>query len=210
MHGATCIKKLDINCNISHISVMTEFTENTNTTPLSVSRFILHWGDLGNQWGVNRSVAQIHALLYLSAEPQTAEAISEQLSMARSNVSNSIRELLNWKLIHRVPIMGDRRDFYAAETDVWEIVTRIAEGRKAREIDPAESALKACVAEAQKDRAIDPVARERLENMLEFVSTMSRWHDQMMAVPKPVLLKLIKMGTAVTKFVGITGKTKAR
>ncbi len=189
---------------------MTEITGNVSETPLPVSRFILHWGDLGSQWGVNRSVAQIHALLYLSTEPLTAEAIADRLSMARSNVSNSIRELLSWKLIHRVPIMGDRRDFYAAETDVWEIVTRIAEGRKAREIDPAETALKACVVEAQKDRSIDPVARERLETMLEFVTTMSHWHDQMMAVPKPVLLKLIKMGSAVTKFVGFTGKAKAR
>ncbi len=188
---------------------MTEITD-MNDTPVSVSRFILHWGDLGSQWGVNRSVAQIHALLYLSEQPLTAEAIADKLSMARSNVSNSIRELLNWRLILRAPVMGDRRDHYVAETDVWEIVTRIAEGRKAREIDPAETALKACVAEAQKDRTIDPVAKERLENMLEFVTTMSRWHDQMMAVPKPVLLKLIKMGTAVTKFVGLTGKTKAR
>jgi DNA-binding transcriptional regulator GbsR (MarR family) len=187
---------------------MTEITNITDQTPLSVSRFILHWGDLGSQWGVNRSVAQIHALLYVAQEPLTAEVIAERLSMARSNVSNSIRELLNWRLIHRVPVMGDRRDHYAAETDIWEMVTRIAEGRKAREIDPAEAALKACVAEAASDKAINPVARERLESMLDFVTTMSRWHDQMMSVPKPVLLKLIKMGTAVTKFVGMVGKPK--
>jgi DNA-binding transcriptional regulator GbsR (MarR family) len=181
---------------------MTEFTNTSDQLPVSVARFILHWGDLGSQWGVNRSVAQIHALLYLSEEPLTAEVIAERLSMARSNVSNSIRELLAWRLIHRVPVMGDRRDHYAAETDVWEIVTRIAEGRKAREIDPAEAALKACVADARKDEAIHPAARERLETMLDFVTTMSGWHDQMMTVPKPVLLKLIKMGTAVTRFVG--------
>jgi DNA-binding transcriptional regulator GbsR (MarR family) len=204
----TASKKLDNPSFISDISVMTEITNTTDQTPLSVSRFILHWGDLGSQWGVNRSVAQIHALLYVAQEPLTAEIIAERLSMARSNVSNSIRELLNWRLIHRVPMMGDRRDHYAAETDIWEMVTRIAEGRKAREIDPAEAALKACVAEAQNDKAIDPVARERLEAMLDFVTTMSRWHDQMMSVPKPVLLKLIKMGTAVTKIVGMVGKPK--
>ncbi len=187
---------------------MTETTDHKDETPLAVSRFILHWGDLGGQWGVNRSVAQIHALLYLSLTPLTAEDIADRLSMARSNVSNSIRELLNWQLIHRVPMLGDRRDHYAAETDVWEIVTRIARGRKAREVDPAEAALKACVAEAERDATIDPVARERLQAMLDFVTTMSRWHDQMIAVPKPVLMKLIRMGTAVTRFVGIGSKAK--
>jgi DNA-binding transcriptional regulator GbsR (MarR family) len=204
----TASKKLDNPSFMSDISVMTEITNIADQTPLSISRFILHWGDLGSQWGVNRSVAQIHALLYVAQEPLTAEIIAERLSMARSNVSNSIRELLNWRLIHRVPMMGDRRDHYAAETDIWEMVTRIAEGRKAREIDPAEAALKACVAQAQNDTAIDPVARERLESMLDFVTTMSRWHDQMMSVPKPVLLKLIKMGTAVTKIAGMVGKPK--
>ena len=196
-----CQTGIDILAVLSYISVMTEITNTSDKLPVSVAHFILHWGDLGSQWGVNRSVAQIHALLYLSVEPLTADVIAERLSMARSNVSNSIRELLAWRLIHREPVMGDRRDHYAAETDIWEMVTRIAEGRKAREIDPAEAALNASVAEARKDDAISPAARARLEAMLDFVTTMSRWHDQMMTVPKPVLLKLIKMGTAVTRFV---------
>ena len=196
-----CQTGIDILAVLSYISVMTEITNTSDKLPVSVAHVILQWGDLGSQWGVNRSVAQIHALLYLSEEPLTADVIAERLSMARSNVSNSIRELLAWRLIHREPVMGDRRDHYAAETDIWEMVTRIAEGRKAREIDPAEAALNASVAEARKDDAISPAARARLEAMLDFVTTMSRWHDQMMTVPKPVLLKLIKMGTAVTRFV---------
>ena len=130
--------------------------------PTAVTRFILHWGDLGGQWGVNRSVAQIHALLYLSEEPLNAEVIADRLGLARSNVSTSIKELLNWQLIHRVPMLGDRRDHYAAETDIWEMVTRIAKGRKAREVDPAEAALKAATAVADADQAVSPVARERL------------------------------------------------
>jgi DNA-binding transcriptional regulator GbsR (MarR family) len=185
---------------------MTETT--VSTLPLPVARFILHWGDLGGQWGVNRSVAQIHALLYTSEEPLTADEIAATLNMARSNVSNSIKELLGWRLIHRVPVMGDRRDRFAAETDVWEIVTRIAAGRKAREIDPAEAALKACVAEAATDRATSAVARERLSAMLEFVETMSRWHDEMIAVPKPALVKLIGMGSRVTRFITWAGGRK--
>lgn len=170
--------------------------------PPAMTRFILHWGDLGTQWGVNRSVAQIHALLYLSEQPLHAEQIAETLGLARSNVSTSIKELINWQLIHRVPILGDRRDHFAAETDIWEMVTRIARGRKAREIDPAEAALKAATAEADADRAVSPVARERLHAMLDFVTTMSRWHDEMLRLPKSTLLTFIKMGSKVTRFLG--------
>jgi DNA-binding transcriptional regulator GbsR (MarR family) len=187
---------------------MTEITDTEKSLPTAVTRFILHWGDLGGQWGVNRSVAQIHALLYLSERPLTAEEISDALSIARSNTSNSIKELLGWRLIHRVPVLGDRRDHFAAETDVWEMVTRIAAGRKAREIDPAEAALKSCTLAAERDPSISPVARERLAAMLDFVTTMSRWHDQMMDVPKPALMTLIKMGAGVTKLIKWTGKKK--
>lgn len=187
---------------------MTEITVESQKLAPAVERFVLHWGDMGNQWGVNRSVAQIHALLYLSEQPLTAEAIADKLGMARSNVSNSIKELLNWGLIHRVPLLGDRRDHFAAETDIWEIVTRIAKGRKAREIDPAEAALRVCTDEAGRDPTVSPVARERLKGMLDFVTTMSRWHDEMLQVPKPTLMTLIKMGAKVTRFLG-RSKTKA-
>ena len=170
--------------------------------PPAMTRFILHWGDLGGQWGVNRSVAQIHALLYLSEVPLNAEEIAARLGLARSNVSNSIKELLSWQLIHRVPQMGDRRDHYAAETDIWEMVTRIARGRKAREVDPAEAALKVAVAEADGDAAVSKVARARLHAMLDFVSTMSRWHDEMIAMPKSTLMTFIKMGSKVGRFLG--------
>ena len=170
--------------------------------PAAMTRFILHWGDLGGQWGVNRSVAQIHALLYLSEAPLNAEDIAATLGLARSNVSNSIKELLNWQLIHRVPQLGDRRDHFAAETDIWEMVTRIARGRKAREVDPAEAALTVAVAEADGDDAVSDVARQRLHAMLDFVSTMSRWHDEMIRMPKSTLMTFIKMGSKVGRFLG--------
>jgi len=181
---------------------MTEINDNIAPLPAAVTRFVLHWGDLGSQWGVNRSVAQIHALLYLSERPLTAEAIADQLGLARSNVSNSIKELLLWGLIHRVPVLGDRRDHFAAETDIWEIVTRIAKGRKAREIDPAEAALRACTGEADRDPEISAVARQRLKAMLDFVTIMSRWHDEMLQATKPALMTLIKMGAKVARFLG--------
>src|SRR3546814_20283439 len=113
--------------------------------------FILHWGNLGGQWGVNRSVAQIHALLFISDRPLHAEEIAEVLGLARSNVSNSIKELLGWRLIDRVPLLGDRRDHFSAEKDLWEMDTRLDARRKAREIDPAEAAPQLYVARAGDD-----------------------------------------------------------
>src|SRR3989454_9981958 len=136
---------------------MIEITEKTGKLPDAAERFVLHWGDMGGQWGVNRSISQIHALLYLSERPLTAEEIAAVLGLARSNVSNSIRELMAWNLIRRVPVKGDRRDHFEAETDVWEIAMRIATVRKEREIDPAVDALKACVAQAQGDSKLHPV-----------------------------------------------------
>jgi len=175
---------------------MTEITIDSKL-PRAVERFVLHWGDMGGQWGVNRSVAQIHALLYLSDRPLTAEEIAETLGMARSNVSNSLKELGGWKLVRRVPMLGDRRDHFEAESDLWEMVTRIAQGRKAREIDPAAAALRACRAEAEGDPQVSPVARKRLAEMEEFVGTLSRWYDQMLGVPAPKIMALIRMGSRV-------------
>ena len=111
---------------------MTETTARKKL-PAVVERFILHWGDMGDEWGVNRSVSQIHGLLYLAEEPMTAEDIADTLGMARSNVSNSIKELLSWGLIRRVPILGDRRDHFEAETDIWEVAAKsLPAARRAR------------------------------------------------------------------------------
>ncbi len=181
---------------------MTEIIEHESKLSPAATEFILHWGNLGGQWGVNRSVAQIHALLFVSDRPLHAEEIAELLGLARSNVSNSIKELLGWRLIERVPLFGDRRDHFTAETDIWEMVTRIAAGRKAREVDPAEAALKACVARAAHDPELSDGAKARLADMLDFVTTMSRWHDEMLSVPKPALMRLIKLGAGVTKLLG--------
>ena len=186
---------------------MTETSDIKVELPAAVERFVLQWGDMGGQWGVNRSVSQIHALLYLSERPQTAEEIAATLGLARSNVSNSIKELLAWNLIRRVPIKGDRRDHFEAETDVWEIVTRIAAGRKAREIDPAIVVLRACVAEANDDSSIHPVAAKRLKDMLAFTETMDGWFMQMQTIPKSKLTSLIRLGTKIINFLPL-GKSK--
>ena len=182
---------------------MTEIVDESRTLAPTVERFILHWGDMGGQWGVNRSVAQIQALLYLSEAPLTAEQIADTLSLARSNVSNSLKELLAWKLIRRVPVMGDRRDHYEAETDLWEMVTRIAQGRKERELDPAAAALRACLAQAKGDARVSDVARARLSEMGRFMEIVNRWYDQMISVPAPKIMALMRMGAKVANFLNL-------
>ena len=168
-----------------------------NDLPLAVRRFVLHWGDMGSQWGVNRSVSQIHALLYLSERPLTAEEIAETLALARSNVSNSIKELQGWGLVTRVPIPGDRRDHFEADADVWSIAAKIAAGRKERELDPALAAIDACVIAAKGDAKVHPVAAQRLRAMQDFTHTMTGWYEQMVAVPRPALMTLIRLGSRI-------------
>ena len=177
--------------------------------PDAIERFILHWGEMGGFWGVNRSVAQIHALLYVSTRPQTAEDIAASLSMARSNVSNSLKELLAWGLIRRTPILGDRRDHFEAETNVWEIATKITAGRKAREIDPAIVTLRACVEEGVDDPRMDPVAVQRLKDLLEFTLAVDRFYRQITSLPRATLMTLMRLGAGVAKLLPNRGKDKA-
>ena len=182
---------------------MTEIEERTAAPlPESVRRFVAHWGSMGDHWGVNRSVSQVHALLYLSEKPLSAEEIAASLGMARSNVSTSLRELQSWELIRRAPVLGDRRDFFEAETDIWAVVTRIAAGRKARELDPAAAALRDCLAAAAADRDVSDVAVGRLREMLDFVDRSSRWYEQMLALPRSQVAALMKMGGGIARFLG--------
>jgi DNA-binding transcriptional regulator GbsR (MarR family) len=178
---------------------MTEIDEAKLVLPPAIERFVVHWGEMGTAWGVNRSVAQIHALLYVSDEPMTAEDIAERLGMARSNVSTSLRELLGWSLIRRGHAMGDRRDYYEAEADMFEMVRRIALGRKAREIDPALSVLRACATEAKGDPRVSAAARRRLATMLTFTETVDKSFNEIMALPAATLMTLLKMGGAVAR-----------
>jgi DNA-binding transcriptional regulator GbsR (MarR family) len=189
---------------------MTETTVRSQKLPAAVEQFVLRWGDMGGQWGVNRSVAQIQALLFLSDRPLTAEDIAETLGMARSNVSNSIRELLGWKLIRRVPVLGDRRDHYEAEADLWQIMTHIARGRKEREIDPAVAALRHVLETADGDPQISPVARARLQEMQGFLGTLDTWFSQMVTVPPATIMALMKLGTRVVTLVSLGRGSSAK
>lgn len=178
---------------------MTEITDTSVRLAPALERFVLQWGDMGGRWGVNRSVSQIHALLYVSERPLTAEEIADTLGLARSNVSNSLKELLSWQLIRRVPMRGDRREHFEAEADLWTMFLRIAAGRREREIDPALSVLRSCVAEAQADATINPLAVQRLGAMLSFVETMNHWAEQVLRLPHSTLVALVKMGSKVSR-----------
>jgi DNA-binding transcriptional regulator GbsR (MarR family) len=169
-------------------------------TPI-MERYILHWGEMGTRWGVNRSVAQIHALLYLSPSPLTAEEIADTLGLARSNVSNSLHELQGWGLIALTHLFGDRRDHFEAKTDLWELLLTIVEERKRREIDPTLAMLRQCMAEAENDKETPEAIKARISRMLEFMDTLSKWYEQMRGLPKSTLVTLMKMGAKVARFV---------
>src|SRR5256714_6734762 len=136
-------------------------------------KFILHWGEMGTRWGINRTVAQVHALLFLSPRPVPADEIATTLSVARSNVSTSLRELQGWGIVRVVHVLGDRRDHFESIKDVWEIFRIVSEERKRREIDPTLNALAGCVREIKSSPQSDAYTRERLGRMLEFFTAVT-------------------------------------
>jgi DNA-binding transcriptional regulator GbsR (MarR family) len=164
-------------------------------------RFILHWGEMGVRWGINRTMAQIHALLYLSPEPLHAEAICDTLGVARSNVSNSLRELQNWGIVKIVHLPGDRRDHFESMKDVWEMFRQVLDERKKREIDPTIEVLSECAEAAAKEK--DAVTRDRIAAMRDFFTTMGTWYDQVDALPTPAVIKFIKLGGRISKWIGM-------
>ncbi len=170
-------------------------------TPI-MHRYIVHWGEMGSRWGINRSVAQIHALLYLAPNPLHADEIAETLGIARSNVSVGIKELLAWELVHVTHTLGDRRDFFVAQQDPWEVIRVIIEGRKRREIDPTLAFLRDCVAELRDDSETPAAVRERIAGQLEFLETLTRWYDSIKSLPRKTLLKMMRLGQKIAKVIG--------
>ncbi len=166
----------------------------------AVENYVLHWGEMGTRWGTNRTVAQIHALLYLSPEPLRADEIVEALSVARSNVSTSIRELQSYGLVRMTHVLGDRRDYFESLCDVWDIFRVIMEQRKQRELNPTLLMLQKCAAQVDSEDNTDKVTKDRIHNMLKFVSNTTEWYDEIQAVPTKTLQKLMKLGSSITKF----------
>lgn len=166
-------------------------------------KFVLHWGEMGTRWGINRTVAQIHALLYTSAHALPADAIASTLQVARSNVSNSLRELQGWGVIRLVHVMGDKRDHFEAMKDVWEMFRVVLDERKKREIDPTIGMLRDCVAEAARDGGTDPYTERRLRELAEFFELTGSWYTQIRAWPAPVIARFMKLGDKARKLLGL-------
>jgi DNA-binding transcriptional regulator GbsR (MarR family) len=180
---------------------MTDTSKSTKLTPVQ-EKFILHWGEMGTRWGINRTVAQIHALLFLSPAPLHAEAIAATLGVARSNVSTSLRELQGWGIVRVTHILGDRRDHFESLKDVWEMFRIIVDERKKREADPTLAVLREAVAETKKPGAADAYTRERLADMLQFFELMTSWCEQTRKLPTPAVVRMVKMGNKLARMLG--------
>jgi DNA-binding transcriptional regulator GbsR (MarR family) len=166
-------------------------------------KFVLHWGEMGTRWGINRTVAQVHALLFLAEKPLPAEEIAETLGIARSNASTSLRELQNWGIVKIVHLAGDRRDHFQSMKDVFAMFRVIARERKKREIDPTIRVLRDCIAEVGKAKSAE-YTRDRLSDLLGFLELGAVTFERMASLPTPAVVKLAKLGGKAFRMLGIT------
>ncbi len=166
-------------------------------------KFVLHWGEMGTRWGINRTVAQIHALLFISSKPLNAEDIAETLEVARSNVSTSLKELQGWRIVRLVHVLGDKRDHFESMKDVWELFRIVLDERKRREVDPTLAMLEECIAEAGKEKEADKYTLERLRELQSFFQTTTRWYTQIRKLPTAALMKLMNLGDKAAKALGL-------
>ncbi|RXZ42105.1 GbsR/MarR family transcriptional regulator [Crenobacter cavernae] len=175
-------------------------------TPIS-QRFIVHWGEMGTRWGVNRTVAQIHALLFIAGRPLNTEEIVETLGVARSNASNSLKELLAWKLVRVVHQLGDRRDHFETSGDVWELFRIIVEERQRREIEPTLAVLRECIDHPDFAKE-SPIAQARIRDTYQFVDTLTSWAGEMLKLSSSTLSRVLKLGAKIQKFLSNDDKEK--
>ena len=161
--------------------------------------FILHWGDMGAKWGTNRSVAQIHALLHISSRALTAEEIAETLNLARSNVSNGLKELQSMRLVTTKRELGDRRDHFTSIRDMFDLTKTVIESRREREYAPTVDALQKVLVEAESD-GTGPEARQRIAETLETMEMFDVWYKEVRDLPKGIQLAVLKLGAKVARF----------
>ena len=176
-------------------------------TPL-MQKFILHWGEMGTRWGINRTVAQVHALLYISPRALHAEEIASTLAVARSNVSTSLRELQGWGIVRLVHVLGDRRDHFESVKNVWEIFRIVAEERKRREIDPTLRVVQECVNQLKKAGAGSAYTRERLQEMLGYLTTTSGLFEELVNLPSDTLKGIARLRGRLKSFFSTGNKQR--
>ena len=165
-------------------------------------KFVLHWGEMGTRWGINRTVAQIHALLYISPRPLQAEEIAETLAVARSNVSTSLKELQSWRIVKLVHVLGDKRDHFETMKNVWDMFRIVLDERKRREIDPTIAVLEECLAEVGEDKDADKHTQERLRELHGFFATTTAWYTHVAKLPGTALVKFLRAGDKLLKSLG--------
>lgn len=168
-------------------------------------RFVLHFGEMGSRWGINRTVGQIYALLYAAREPINADEIAEALGFSRSNVSIGLKELEAWKLVRLSHKPGDRREYFAAPDDIWTIFRTLAEERRKREIDPTLSLLRDVMLESPTDPD-DRHAQARMKEMYQLITLMTNWFDDVQKLDADSLQQLMKMGAKVHKLLEMKNK----
>ena len=173
--------------------------------PPIARKFILHWGEMGVRWGINRTMAQIHVLLYLSEQPLHAEDICGILDLARSNVSVALRELQGWGIVKLVHLPGDRRDHFESMKDVFEMFRVIMNERRRREVDPTLRLINDCLEDGGKPKASETYVRDRLESMKEFFELATTFAAQLDRMPTGALVKVAKMGDKTLKLLGMGG-----
>lgn len=171
----------------------------------AVRSFILHWGEMGSRWGINRTIAQIHALLYIAPRPLNAEEIASTLSIARSTVSTSLRELQNWGVVRLVHVLGDRRDHYESLEDVWEMFRLVLDERKRRELDPTLDILREGVEQAKQEAGEETGEQtyHKLKEMLEFFESISNLYEQTQDLPTPLIKELARSTDDVKEWVDV-------
>jgi DNA-binding transcriptional regulator GbsR (MarR family) len=188
---------------MSVFSVATEIKDIMSELSPVQQKFILHWGEMGTKWGINRTVAQAHALLFISPKPLNADQIVEALGVARSNVSTTLKELQGWGIVKVTHVLGDRRDHFESMKDVWEMFRVVLDERKKREIDPTLVILRDCVAEAEKDTATDEYTEQRLRDLAAFFETTTAWYGQIRSWPMSALTRFVKLGDKVRKLLAL-------
>jgi DNA-binding transcriptional regulator GbsR (MarR family) len=172
-----------------------------------VRSFVGHFGEMGSRWGINRTVGQIYALIFVSPVALNADEIAEQLEFSRSNVSMGLKELQAWRLVNLRHLPGDRREYFDAPAEAWEIFRTLAEERRRREIEPTLSMLRNALLEAPSSDA-DRVALERMRGMHDLIELMTTWFDDVQRLDQQTLAKLMKMGSKVQRLLEFTDKVK--
>lgn len=179
-----------------------------NLSPL-IQDFVLHFGEMGSKWGINRTVGQIYALIFVSNAPLNADDLTDKLAISRSNVSMGLKELQAWRLVRLHHVQGDRREYFTAPDDIWEIFRTVAQERRRREIDPTLTMLRTALVQ-EVVTSEDLHAQDRIRQMHELFEVSTKWFDEVQSLDPTTLITLMQLGAQVSKLVSTAQSIKAK